>query len=178
MTTSFVPPAVDRRAAAFMLPAPQAMLALGAFGMVIGLLLDSRVLAPGGLAGICGPAQRGLWSMMQLHWALLPWTHVGMWVGGLAAIPALRAVRPGCRRKYCARLAQNIVCSAWMTVGMSVGALVFEGIGAPSTARSVLAMLAGMVWGMATSIALYRLWFRVRPMIGPSFDRGAEVMQR
>lgn len=178
MTALFVPPAVDRRTAAFLLRAPRAMLVLGAFGMVLGLLLDSRALAPGELANICGPANRGLWSLMQLHWALLPWAHVGMWAGGLAAIPALRAVRPGCRRKYCVRLAQNIACSAWMTVGMSVGALVFDGVGAPSAARSALAMLAGMVLGMATSIALYRLWIRVRPTVGWSFDRRAEVPQR
>ena len=178
MTASFAPPAVDRRTTALMLPAPRAMLMLGAFGMVLGLLVDSRTLAPAALAAICGPADRGLWPLMQLHWALLPWTHVGMWAGGLAAIPALRAVRPGCRRKYCVRLAQNVICSAWMTVGMSVGALVFEGIGAPSIARSALAMLAGMICGMAISIGLYRLWFRVRPMIGPSFDRRAEVPQR
>jgi hypothetical protein len=178
MTASFAPRAVDRRTPAFVLPAPRAMLMLGAFGMMIGLLVDSRTLAPGALAAICGPANRGLWPLMQLHWALLPWTHVGMWAGGLAAVPVLRVVRPGCRRKYCARVTQNIVCSAWMTVGMSVGALAFQGIGAPSTARFALAMLAGMVCGMATSIALYRLWFRVRPMIGLSFDRRAEVPQR
>ncbi len=178
MTASFAPRAVGRSAPAFTLPAPRAMIVLAAFGMALGLLLDTRTLAPGALAAICGPSDRGLWSVTQLHWALLPWTHAGMWAGGLAAIPALRAIRPGCRRRYCARLAQNMICSGWMTVGMSAGAFAFEGIGAPSIARSALAMLAGMVVGMATSIGLYRLWFRVRPMIGLSFDRHAEVPQR
>jgi hypothetical protein len=91
--------------------------------------------------------------------------HVGMWAGGLAAIPLLRAMRPTCKRQYCVRLAQNFACSAWMTVGMSGGVLLFEYLASQSGARSPASMFggmfAGMVWGMVASVALYRLCFRI-----------------
>jgi len=147
--------------------APQAMLLLGAIGMLLGLLVDSPaqlVL----LAAVCGPANDDLWSMMQLHWTFLPWMHVGMWAGGFAAIPLLRAMRPTCRRQYCVRLVQNFACSAWMTVGMSCGVLLSEYLASQSGTRSPAAtfgcMFAGMVWGMVASVALYRLCFRVRDL--------------
>ena len=69
------------------LTAPQAMLLLGAVGMVLGLVADVHAMRPLALASLCGLEDRSLWPMMRLHWALLPWMHVGMWVGGLAAIP-------------------------------------------------------------------------------------------
>lgn len=157
------------------LTAPQAMLLLGAIGMVLGLIVDSHATQLGLLASVCSLADSDLWSMVQLHWALLPWMHVGMWVGGFAAIPLLRAIRPTCRRQYCVRLAQNVACSAWMTVGMSAGVLLSEFLASQSGARSPASMLgsmfSGMVWGMVTSVALYRLYFRVRPMIALNFNR-------
>jgi len=157
------------------LTAPQAMLLLGAIGMVLGLMVDSHATQLGLLASICGLADRDLWSMVQLHWALLPWMHVGRWVGGFAAIPLLRAIRPTCRRQYCVRLAQNVACSAWMTVGMSAGVLLSEFLASQSGARSPASMLgsmfSGMVWGMVASVALYRLYFRVHPMIALNFNR-------
>jgi hypothetical protein len=157
------------------LTAPQAMLLLGAIGMLLGLMFDSHATGLETLASLCTLADRNLWSMVQLHWALLPWMHVGMWVGGFAAIPLLRAIRPTCRRQYCVRLAQNVACSAWMTVGMSAGVLMSEYLASQSGARSPASMLggmfSGMVWGMVASVALYRLYFRVRPMIALNFDR-------
>jgi hypothetical protein len=147
--------------------APQAMLLLGAFGMLLGLAVDSRAMDPGTLASLCGEAEKSLWPMLKLHWALLPWMHIGMWVGGFAAIPLLRSIRPTCRRQYCARVAQNIVCSVWMTVGMAVGVLLFEylisQVGQRSAASMLGGMFGGMVWGMVASVALYRLYFHVRP---------------
>ena len=145
--------------------APQAMLVLGAIGMLLGLALDARATRLDTIAELCGQAQKSLWSMLQLHWTLLPWMHAGMWVGGFAAIPLLRAVRPTCRRQYCARVVQNIACSAWMTVGMAAGVLLSEYLVAQFDVRSAASMLgsmfAGMVWGMVASVALYRLYFRV-----------------
>jgi hypothetical protein len=163
------------------LTAPQAMLLLGAIGMLLGLMVDSRATELRLLASLCSSADRNLWNMVQLHWALLPWMHAGMWVGGFAAIPLLRAIRPTCRRQYCVRLAQNVACSAWMTVGMSAGVLLFEYLALQSGARSPASMLggmfSGMVWGMVASVALYRLYFRVRPMIALNFNRrGAGVL--
>ena len=162
------------------LTAPQAMLLLGAVGMLIGLMVDAHATELSLLAGLCGATDRNLRGMMQLHWALLPWMHVGMWAGGFAAIPLLRATRPTCRKQYCVHLAQNIACSAWMTVGMSVGALLSGHLASRSGAGSPAAMLGGMfcgmVWGMVASVALYRLYFRVRPMIALNFGRrGAGV---
>ena len=162
------------------LTSPQAMLLLGAIGMVLGLMVDSHAMRLELLAGLCGLAGRNLWSMVQWHWALLPWMHIGMWVGGLTAIPVLRAIRPTCRKQYCVRLAQNVACSAWMTVGMSTGALVFEYLASSAAVRSPSSMLggmfSGMVWGMVVSVALYRVYFRVGPMIASNFNpRGAGV---
>lgn len=163
------------------LTAPQAMLLLGAIGMLLGLVVDSHATELRLLASLCGSADRNLWSMVQLHWALLPWMHAGMWVGGFAAIPFLRAIRPTCRRQYCVRLAQNVACSAWMTVGMSAGVLLSEYLASQFGTRSPASMLggmfSGMVWGMVASVALYRLYFRVRPKIALNFNqRGAGVL--
>jgi len=162
------------------LTAPQAMLLLGAIGMLLGLMVDAHATELRLLASLCGAADRNVWDMMQVHWALLPWMHVGMWVGGFAAIPLLRAIRPTCRKQYCVHLAQNIACSAWMSVGMSAGALLTEYLASQSGASSPASMLggmfSGMVWGMVASVALYRLYFRVRPMIALNFSRrGAGV---
>ena len=163
------------------LTAPQAMLTLGAIGMLLGLMIDSQATELGMLASLCGQADRNLWALLQLHWALLPWMHAGMWVGGFAAIPLLHAIRPACHRQYCVHLAQNVACSAWMTVGMSAGVLVSEYVASQSGLRSPGSMLGGMfggmVWGMVASVALYRLYFRVRPMIALNFSRrGAGVL--
>ena len=145
--------------------APQAMLLLGAVGMLLGLALDARATRLATIADLCSQADRNLWAMLQLHWSLLPWMHAGMWVGGFAAIPLLRAVRPDCRRQYCARAVQNVACSAWMTVGMAAGVLLSEYLVAQFGERSAASMLggmfAGMVWGMVASVALYRLYFRI-----------------
>jgi hypothetical protein len=153
--------------------APQAMLLLGAVGMMLGLALDSRATQLGTIADFCGQAEKSLWAMLKLHWALLPWMHIGMWMGGFAAIPLLRAIRPHCRRQYCARAAQNIACSIWMTVGMSAGVLLSEylvsQVGERSAASMLGGMFAGMVWGMVASVALYRLYFRIRPAGALSF---------
>jgi hypothetical protein len=149
--------------------APQAMLLLAAIGMLLGVAVDSRATPLDAIAGICGQAERSLWPMMKLHWALLPWMHVGMWVGGFAAILLLRAIRPACRRQYCARVAQNIACSAWMTVGMSVGVLATGYLVTQVGAASMLGgMLIGMAGGMVASVALYRLYIRMRP-VTPGF---------
>jgi hypothetical protein len=145
--------------------APQAMLVLGALGMLLGLAIDSRTTDLGAFASLCAQTDKSLGSMLKLHWELLPWMHAGMWVGGFAAIPLLRTVRPHCRRQFCARVGQNIACSAWMTLGMAAGVLVFEYLIAQAGQRSAASMLggmfAGMVWGMVASVALYRLYFRV-----------------
>jgi hypothetical protein len=163
------------------LTAPQAMLLLGAIGMMLGLIADSHATQLRSLASLCGLADRAVWPRMRLHWALLPWMHIGMWVGGFAAIPLLRAIRPTCRSQYCARVAQNVACSAWMTVGMSSGVLLFEYLASQFGVRTASSMLGGMftgmVWGMVVSVALYRLYFRLHPMIAVHFDRrGAGVL--
>jgi len=164
------------------LTAPRAMLLLGAIGMLLGLVFDSRSTDLALLESLCVRANIGLWPMMQLHLDLMPWMHVGMWVGGLAAIPLLRAMRITCRRQYCARLVQNVACSAWMTVGMSVGAILFEHVAWQSSARGASlmlgAMFSGMVWGMVASVALYRLYFRVTSYVGPLAPVAANLFSR
>jgi hypothetical protein len=151
------------------LTSPQAMLLLGAAGMLLGLAADSRELPIDVIAGVCAKTQRSLFEMMSLHAALLPWMHLGMWTGGFAAIPLLRKLRPTCRRQYCARVVQNLACSAWMTVGMSAGVLVAGAIASQALPRATTPMLAGMfagmVWGMVVSVGLYRLFFLVKDAV-------------
>jgi predicted permease len=147
------------------LTSAQVMLLLGAAGMLAGLVVDSRTTPLALIANICGQAERDLWAMTKLHAALLPWMHVGMWVGGFLAVPLLRTLRPTCRRQYCARVVQNLACSAWMTAGMSAGVLAASALASQGVPRGAVQMLAGMaagmVWGMVVSVALYRLFFLV-----------------
>ncbi|HET7400603.1 MAG TPA: hypothetical protein VFJ62_02450, partial [Usitatibacter sp.] len=143
---------------------PQVMLLLGAAGMAAGIAIDARATPLAAIASICSSSPRSLWAMMVLHAQLLPWMHAGMWAGGFMAVPLLRRLRPNCRRQYCARIVQNLACSAWMTAGMSVGVLaaaaVVSGSGVRAGAAPMLAgMGAGMVWGMVASVALYRIFF-------------------
>lgn len=173
MTRSTPVPTADHRTA---------VVALGAIGMGLGLMADAHGTPPGWLASLCGSADRDLWSMVRLHWVLLPWMHVGMWVGGFAAVPLLRAIRLAGRRQCFGPLARNVAGWAWMTVGMSSGALVSEYLVLQSGARSafpiVAGMVSGMVWGMAASVALDRLYLRVRATIALSnFNRrGARAL--
>jgi len=143
--------------------APQVMLLLGAAGMVAGLTYDERSGGFTALVSLCQASSGDFLGTMRLHWQLLPAMHLGMIAGGLATVPLLRTLRRGCRRQFCARLVQNLACSAWMIAGMSAGVLGFMELAAWAGGRSATAMLggmfAGMVWGMVASVALYRLWF-------------------
>jgi len=143
--------------------APQIMLLLGAAGMVAGLTYDEHSGAFTALVSLCQAGNEDFLGTLQLHWRLLPAMHLGMIAGGLATVPLLRTLRRGCRRQFCARLAQNLACSAWMIAGMSAGVLGFLQLATWAGGRSPIAMLggmfAGMVWGMVASVALYRLWF-------------------
>ncbi|HXW65999.1 MAG TPA: hypothetical protein VEK74_13010 [Burkholderiaceae bacterium] len=143
--------------------APQIMLLLGAAGMVAGLTYDEHSGGFTALVSLCQAGKEDFLGTLQLHWRLLPAMHLGMIAGGLATVPLLRTLRRGCRRQFCARLVQNLACSAWMIAGMSAGVLGFLQLATWAGGRSPTAMLggmfAGMVWGMVASVALYRLWF-------------------
>ena len=85
-----------------------------------------------------------------------------MVVGGLGAMAWLRRSRPGCRRQFCARFAQNIVCSAWMIAGMVFGVMLYyriaAWIGSSGGVPEMLGgMIGGMVWGMVVSVTIYRV---------------------
>jgi hypothetical protein len=151
--------------------APQAMMMLGALGMLAGLAVDAHGLGLEVLASLCTSASAlGLTTLLRLHLEWLPAMHVGMAVGGLAAIPLLRLARPHCRRQLCARLAQNLACSGWMIVGMSAGTLFahqLTSFGGPLGVSGMLgSMFAGMVWGMVVSVMLYRSYFHWRDSAG------------
>ena len=155
----------------------QAMLMLGAMGMALGLALDARAMPLASIAAVCSQAGASLWALMRLHWDLLPAMHAGMWAGGFLAVPLLRTLRPTCRRQYCARVVQNLACSAWMTVGMSTGVLLAAALVSASGPGGEAAMLSGMacgmVWGMVASVALYRLYFRAAGRIAAMHVRQA-----
>jgi hypothetical protein len=147
------------------LTAPQIMLLLGAAGMVGGLAFDARAGGFDALASVCLTGAGNFTGTLRLHWRELPAMHVGMILCGLATVPLLRIFRAGCRRQFCARLAQNLACSGWMVIGMTAGTLLFLRVAVWAGARSPAAMLGGMfggmVWGMVASVAAYRLWFLI-----------------
>ena len=147
---------------------PHVMLTLGFGGMLIGLFFDFQRTPVAIIASICATTQNlSFIDSLRLHILLMPYMHVGMLIGGLAAIPSLRLLRPECR-KLCSLLTQNILCSVWMLLGMTLGAVFFVQVFQQSSASnlSLGAMLAGMfvgmVWGMVFSVFLYRTYFRWR----------------
>lgn len=147
---------------------PHVMLTLGFGGMLVGLFFDFQRTPVSIIASICSNTQGlSFLDSLRLHIALMPYMHIGMLIGGLAAIPSLRLLRPECR-KLCSLLAQNILCSVWMLLGMTLGAVFFVQIFQQNSASdlSLGAMLAGMfvgmVWGMVLSVFLYRSYFRWR----------------
>jgi hypothetical protein len=151
------------RPASIGMTAPQVMLLLGALGMVGGLWLDARAGGFSVLASLCLADSSDFFATLRMHWQQLPAMHVGMIAGGLATVPLMRSLRRHCRRQFCARLAQNLACSAWMIVGMAVGTIAFMQLAAWSGGSGSAAMLGGMfggmVWGMVASVAMYRFWF-------------------
>ncbi|MFM8246849.1 MAG: hypothetical protein ACKN9M_07845 [Burkholderiaceae bacterium] len=157
---------------------PHVMLSFGFGGMLIGLWIDTTQLGWLQLAGLCrANSQISYIDSLILHLRFLPAMHVGMVAGGLLAIPALRALHPSCGRYLCSLIAQNLLCSTWMLVGMTAGALllrnwqvvVTERAGFLNTTDGLSGMLggmfAGMTWGMVISVALYRacLNWRMQP---------------
>jgi hypothetical protein len=153
------------------LTSPQWMLLLGAVGMLAGMAVDAWAGGLETLSALCaGPSDLG--AMVLLHLTQLPLAHAGMVAGGLLVLPLMPRLRRGCRRQLCAQLGQNLVCSAWMVVGMAAGSILFlELAGWAQAVRepaAVLAgMFAGMVWGMVASVtlvqALIRLSLGARP---------------
>lgn len=157
---------------------PHVMLSFGLGGMLIGLSIDIAQLGWFQLEGLCRTnTQFSLIDSLILHFRFLPAMHLGMLVGGLLAIPALRALHPGCGRYLCSQLAQNLLCSTWMLVGMTLGSLwlrnwqmwAHQRTGLVNSADSLSSMLggmfAGMTWGMVISVGLYRafLGWRMQP---------------
>ena len=155
---------------------PRVMLALGFAGMLLGLLYDMRQAGAAQLAAVC--AQAGSLDLVQalmLHLRFLPGMHAGMLAGGLLAIPVLRRLRPHCNRYLCSLFTQNLLCSGWMVVGMTLGGLWLSRWQAPLGAGTLTStfggtlgttlsgmlggMFVGMTWGMVVSVALYRGFF-------------------
>ena len=99
---------------------------------------------------------------MMFHASLFPGMHALMVLGGISAIPTLRLLRPECRR-LCSMLTQNILCSSWMLVGMTLGSTLFvqsiRSMNGMSVDKMLGGMFTGMVWGMVVSVGLYRLFF-------------------
>lgn len=147
---------------------PHVMLSLGFGGMLVGLFLDFQRTPVAVIASICSSSQDlSLLESLRLHVVLMPYMHVGMLIGGLAAIPSLRLLRPECR-KLCSMLAQNVMCSGWMLLGMTLGAVFFVQViqqsndGNLNLGAMLAGMFAGMVWGMVLSVFLYRSYFTWR----------------
>jgi hypothetical protein len=146
---------------------PHVMLSLGFGGMFLGLLFDVLNAGPERLQDLCSQSTAlGFFDSLALHLEFLPGMHVGMLAGGLLAIPSLRLLRSHCGRYLCSLFAQNLMCSTWMMVGMTLGAVWlsrWQVVGSASTLTGMLGgMFVGMTWGMVVSVALYRGFFLVR----------------
>lgn len=146
---------------------PHVMLSLGFGGMLLGLLYDIYHAGPARLDSLCAQsASLGFMDSLRLHLEFLPGMHAGMLAGGLLAIPSLRLLRPHCGRYLCSLFAQNLMCSSWMLVGMTAGALWlsrWQSAAGTSTLPGMLGgMFVGMTWGMVISVALYRGFFALR----------------
>ena len=137
------------------------MLSLGMAGMLLGLLFDLSQASAAMLGALCASAGApDLLQALQWHVRFLPGMHAGMIAGGLLAIPVLRGPRAHCHRTLCARFSQNLLCSAWMLVGMTFDGLWLSRWQAPLPSGALPGMLGGMfvgmTWGMVAGIALYR----------------------
>lgn len=146
---------------------PHIMLSLGFGGMLLGLLYDSIHLGPARLNDLCGQsATLDFLDSFKLHIEFLPGMHTGMLAGGLLAIPSLRLLRAHCGRYLCSLFAQNLMCSAWMLIGMTAGALWFSRLTLTAGENALTGMLGGMfigmTWGMVLSVAIYRGFFAWR----------------
>lgn len=145
---------------------PNVMLSLGIGGMLLGLLWDGLQTPLGMIEALCVTSnQFDFFESMRFHMTLLPGMHVMMVAGGIAAIPTLRVLRPECRR-LCSMLTQNMLCSTWMLLGMTLGATVFvqsiRSVNGLALDRMLGGMFTGMVWGMTISVGAYRLFFITR----------------
>ena len=145
---------------------PTVMLSLGIGGMLMGFAWDCLQTPIAMLEALCISSNgRSVVDSLRYHFMLLPGMHVMMMIGGFAAVPTLRLMRPECR-KLCALFAQNMLCSGWMLFGMTVGGTLFvQALSASygmNLGRMVGGMMTGMVWGMVISVALYRLYFTMR----------------
>ncbi|MBT9476250.1 hypothetical protein [Polaromonas sp.] len=146
---------------------PHIMLSLGFGGMLLGLLVDNLHLGPARLNDLCAQsAALGFFDSLKLHTEFLPGMHTGMLAGGLLAIPGLRLLRSHCGRYLCSLFVQNLMCSAWMLIGMTAGALWFSRLTLTAGENALTGMLGGMfmgmTWGMVLSVALYRGFFAWR----------------
>jgi hypothetical protein len=139
------------------------MLSLGIGGMLAGLYWDTTRTPITTLESLCfSSAPQGMIESMMFHASLFPGMHALMVLGGISAIPTLRLLRPECRR-LCSMLTQNILCSSWMLVGMTLGSTLFvqsiRSMNGMSVDKMLGGMFTGMVWGMVVSVGLYRLFF-------------------
>jgi hypothetical protein len=146
---------------------PHVMLSLGFGGMLLGLLVDLANAGPVRLDSLCAQTSTlGFMDSLILHIDFLPGMHVGMLIGGLLAIPSLRMLRSHCGRYLCSLFFQNVMCSGWMLIGMTTGALWVarwqSERGAGSLTGMLGSMFVGMTWGMVVSVALYRGFFILR----------------
>lgn len=151
---------------------PHVMLSLGFGGMLLGLLYDIVQSGPARLDNLCSQsAGLGFMDSLALHIAFLPGMHAGMLAGGLLAIPSLRLLRPHCGRYLCSLFAQNLMCSGWMLIGMTAGALWLSrwqlATGTSTLPGMLGGMFVGMTWGMVLSVALYRGFFAWRSRSEP-----------
>lgn len=146
---------------------PHVMLSLGFGGMLLGLLYDVLQAGPARLDSLCSASSGlGFMNSLLLHVEFLPGMHAGMLAGGLLAIPSLRLLRPHCGRYLCSLFAQNLMCSGWMLIGMTAGAVWlarWQFATDSSTLPGMLGgMFVGMTWGMVLSVAIYRQYFSLR----------------
>lgn len=90
---------------------PNVMLSLGIGGMLLGLWWDVAQTLLRMLAALCISSNAlSLSASLRFHITLLLGMYLMMLIGGVAAIPSLRLLKPECHR-LCSLLTQNLLCS-------------------------------------------------------------------
>jgi hypothetical protein len=145
---------------------PHVMLSLGVGGMLLGLGIDIYNTPVEFINALCTTSTKlSLGDSLIFHAKLLPAMHIFMLIGGIAAIPSLKVLSPQCKR-LCSMLTQNLLCSSWMLLGMTMGAIFFverlSSTGDMALNKMLGGMFTGMVWGMVISVSLYRAFFMVK----------------
>src|SRR6478672_12498757 len=101
--------------------APFLMLFLCLCGMATGLAIDCGSIPPDVLASLCTGGSDSFLHMVEVHWSLLPATHVMMLVGAATAIGMTEFGEGHAGGHPATALGRGTACAGLMLAGMMAG---------------------------------------------------------